>query len=337
LDLLRGNDIRASDQGRQIHAVSGRKKLKIPPTSFGSPDWISEVREVRHPISPNRPLWVRHAHIHSGGPIPQPSVPFPEQHPYCEFNFQFQGRGTQFIGTEQIEKRPGDLMLIGPGTPHNALYLEYPQRSATIHFLPMLLFEMGPEGDGALVLARFTAAQKIGERVLRLPRAMREELAEHFEQMVSEFETPQPGAELRLRALLMEALVAFMRWEVATGKAADRKQVAFHWEQVEKALRFIHENYAEPLYVEQIARATGLSASRLQAMFREALGMSCVQYLRTYRISHAKAMLCAPEARVTEVSLAVGFETLSHFNTSFRALIGMSPTAYIRSQDGKRS
>jgi len=34
----------------------------------------------------------------------------------------------------------------------------------------MLLLEMGPEGDGARILSRFTAAQKIQDRVIRPPR-----------------------------------------------------------------------------------------------------------------------------------------------------------------------
>jgi AraC-like DNA-binding protein len=40
-----------------------------------------------------------------------------------------------------------------------------------------------------------------------------------------------------------------------------------------------------------------------------------------------------PDARVTEVAFNVGFETLSHFNTSFHALMGMAPTRYA---DGMR-
>ena len=95
----------------------------------------------------------------------------------------------------------------------------------------------------------------------------------------------------------------------------------------------MHQNFAEPIYVRDLARAVGLSLSRLQSMFRTALGMSCIQYLRAYRISQAASLLCMPDARVTEVAFNVGFETLSHFNTSFHALMGMSPTRYA---DGMR-
>ena len=77
--------------------------------------------------------------------------------------------------------------------------------------------------------------------------------------------------------------------------------------------------------------------SRLQAMFRDAFGMSCMQYLRYYRIWRATAMLCMTGARVTEVAFAVGFETLSHFNSSFKAITGFSPSDFMRSTVQKRS
>jgi AraC-like DNA-binding protein len=84
------------------------------------------------------------------------------------------------------------------------------------------------------------------------------------------------------------------------------------------------------LYIEQIAREAGMSADNLNALFHETFGMSCVQYLRAYRISHAASLLCLPGARVTEVAFSVGFETLSHFNTSFRRFQGVSPREYMQ-------
>jgi AraC-like DNA-binding protein len=314
-----------------------RKGKKNAVATVEDVTWLNEVREVRHPIDLTHPLIVRSVDIRSGPPLPQPSVPFPEKHPYCEIGFNLEGHFIQFVGAEKYERQTGDMLLMGPGTPHYATHLSYPQRSVTVHFLPILLFEMGPEGDGARVLARFTTPQKIDSRIIRPPASLAKETASRFRQMAVEFSERKTGSEFRLRALLMETLVNILRWEEVSGAVLSKKSAALNWLQVEKALRFIHQHYAEPLYVEEIARAVGLSVSRLQVTFREALGMSCVHYLRALRISHAKALLCAPEARVTEVALRVGFDTLSHFNISFRSLIGMAPTEYMRSRQLKRS
>ncbi len=292
--------------------------------------WIAEAQEVYRPVNTLRPLWVRHDLIESGEPM-QRTAPHPEQHPYCEVSFIFSGEIIQYIGAGQIERKAGDLLLMGPHTPHYARFKSYPYRSVTVHFLPVVLCGMGPAGDGTRLLARFTAVQDVQHRAVRLSADIRERMKYVFEEMVREVSAPGIGCQLRLLALLIETLVDLVRWEHATGRAPALKLEAVDWPHVEKALRFIHEYHSTNLYIEQIARAAGLSVSVMQACFRRAMGVSCVRYIRAYRISRALALLGEPGARVTEISMEVGFETLSHFNTSFRDLTGMSPTEYIRS------
>jgi AraC-like DNA-binding protein len=292
--------------------------------------WLENVREVRHPLSATRPLWVRHVHLDSGGVLPEPAMLTPEWHPHCELSYIFQGRLMQFVGTEKIEKRRGDLMLLGGGTPHYAMHLAYPLRYVTVYFTPTLLFELGPEGDGARAMARFVGAQRIEERVVHLPSPLSQSIAERLEQMVVEFAAHALGSELLLRALLLETLVELLRWEQTLGRIPPSRALQLKWPAMERALRFIHGHYAKQLYVAQIAREAGATIAHLQTMFKHTLGMSCIQYLRSYRISHAAALLQTPEARVTEVALAVGFESLGHFNSSFHSFLGLSPMQYRR-------
>jgi len=302
----------------------------------GGTEWLGQVREVRHPLDLIHPLRVMDRRVAAGGRLPQPSVPFPERHPYCEFNLVLEGGGDQFIGLEKVKRGPGDVMLIGPGIPHYGTLMEYPSRVIVVYFLPVLLFEMGPCGDGAHILSRFTSSRTISQRVVRLPKTLRAQFVSHFEIMLREFDDPKPGWELSVRARLMDALVALIRWEGSTGQTLSNHSSSPNWVQIEKILHFIYGHYTEPLYIEQIAREAGLSADNLHTLFRDTFGMSCVQYLRAYRVSHAASLLCLPEARVTEVAFAVGFETLSHFNTSFRQFLGMSPREYIRSHKSNK-
>lgn len=300
-----------------------------PKPNIAENAWIGDAREVFHPISTLRPLWVRHDLIQNGERL-QPTAPHPEQHPYCELSFVISGKNIQYIGTEEIERRAGDLLLMGPHTPHYAKFQEYPYRSVTVHFLPVVLCGMGPAGDGARLLARFTTPQNIRDRSVRLPPPLRARMQERFEEMAREVAEPRIGCQMRLLSLLIDALVELVRWEESTGRAPQMQSDFIDWPKVEKALRFIHEHHSENLYIDNIAKATGLSVSVMQASFRKAMGVSCVRYIRAYRIARATALLGEPEARVTEISMEVGFETLSHFNTSFRELTGMSPTEYMR-------
>lgn len=317
--------LRTKASGKGASNTMRRKSRNIDDVA-----WLEKLREVRHPLSVTRPLWVKHVQIDSGGTLPEPAMPTPEWHPHCELSFIFQGRLMQFVGTEKVEKQPGDLMLLGGGTPHYAMHLSYPLRYITVYFAPTLLFELGPEGDGARTVARFVATQRIEERVVRLPSPLLQNIAGRFEQMAVEFAAWALGSELRLRALLVETLVDLLRWEQTLGRSLPSGASQMEWPAVEKALRFIHVHYAKPLYVSHIARETGTTVAHLQEIFKQALGMSCIQYLRSCRISHAAALLQNSEARVTEVALAVGFESLGHFNSSFHSFLGLSPMQYRR-------
>jgi AraC-like DNA-binding protein len=53
-----------------------------------------------------------------------------------------------------------------------------------------------------------------------------------------------------------------------------------------------------------------------------------VKYLQGYRIHRAAALMNEGKHNVTEAAMTVGFDSLSHFNVTFRAFMGVSPTHY---------
>ncbi len=285
--------------------------------------WLCEVTESRQPLTELSPIWVRHGTIESG-----PPVPHPERHPYCEFGTTLKGKVVSFVEREQALRLPGDLFLAGPGVPHWATILEYPLSFVTVYFLPSVLIEMGPRSDGPRALRRFTAPQPLRERLVRAPPALRGELLRLFQEIVAEFQQERFGSEIRLRTLLMEQLVALFRWEATVERSPMDPGMEFNWIPIGKALQYLRENFAEPVYAQSLARSAGVSESRLKVLFREALGMSWVKYLQGYRIHRAAAALCEADSGVTEAALASGFESLSHFNATFRSFMGVSPTEY---------
>ncbi len=102
---------------------------------------------------------------------------------------------------------------------------------------------------------------------------------------------------------------------------------------VRKAMAYIHEHYAEPISLNDIATHVGFSEQHLSRCFRKEIGITPVDYLRRYRIRQAKALLEAGDKSITEVALEVGFSGSSYFARVFRAEVGMSPGAY---RKGKR-
>jgi AraC family transcriptional regulator len=82
------------------------------------------------------------------------------------------------------------------------------------------------------------------------------------------------------------------------------------------------------LSLDEMAQSVGLSTAHFARMFRKSTGETPHQFVLRQRLERAKAMLCAPDARVLDVAVACGFKTQQHFAQVFRDVCGISPTEY---------
>ena len=86
--------------------------------------------------------------------------------------------------------------------------------------------------------------------------------------------------------------------------------------------------YFEPLDVDDLARAAGLSRAHFSREFRRAFGEPPHQYLLTRRLERAAALLRDTDRSVADICFALGLRSVGSFTTSFRRAFGRSPTAY---------
>ena len=86
--------------------------------------------------------------------------------------------------------------------------------------------------------------------------------------------------------------------------------------------------YFEPLDVDDLARAAGLSRAHFSREFRRAFGEPPHTYLLTRRLERAAALLRNTDRSVTDICFSVGLQSLGSFTTSFTRTYGLSPTAY---------
>jgi AraC-like DNA-binding protein len=86
--------------------------------------------------------------------------------------------------------------------------------------------------------------------------------------------------------------------------------------------------YAEPLGVDELAAAAGLSRAHFSREFRRTFGVSPHAYLLTRRLERAAALLRNTDNSVAEICLAVGLQGIGSFTTSFKRAFGKTPTEY---------
>ena len=95
-----------------------------------------------------------------------------------------------------------------------------------------------------------------------------------------------------------------------------------------RARDLVDARYAEPLAVDDLAHAAGLSRAHFSREFRRAFGESPHAYLLTRRLERAAALLRSTDRSVASICFSVGLRSVGSFTTSFTRAYGMTPTAY---------
>jgi AraC-like DNA-binding protein len=97
-----------------------------------------------------------------------------------------------------------------------------------------------------------------------------------------------------------------------------------------KATEFMRRAYPHRITCDDAAKAAGISAAHLHALFKQWLGQTPGRYLGEFRLDRAKERLMRGAEPIVEIALGVGFSEQSAFTRAFRRRFGESPAAYRR-------
>lgn len=104
---------------------------------------------------------------------------------------------------------------------------------------------------------------------------------------------------------------------------------------VERAIEYIRERYGKPLTLTEMADSARLSRFYFTRLFKEETGVTPGRFLAAVRIHHAKRLIVSTSMSITEISFAVGYNSLGSFTNSFTASVGVSPSRFRQlSRDG---
>ncbi len=87
-------------------------------------------------------------------------------------------------------------------------------------------------------------------------------------------------------------------------------------------------DYARPLDIPSLAGVALMSPAHFSRTFTATFGETPHRYLQRRRIERAMAMLRDHDRSVTDVALAVGYDSLGTFSRTFREITGNSPSEY---------
>ena len=99
-------------------------------------------------------------------------------------------------------------------------------------------------------------------------------------------------------------------------------------ETINQAKYYIEDHYQNPIPLDTVAKVVNTSTSYFCKLFKEATGLTFIDYLSRIRVEKAKSLLQNSNLRVTEIACDAGFESLSQFNRAFKRITGITPLRF---------
>ena len=148
-------------------------------------------------------------------------------------------------------------------------------------------------------------------------------MRKNLNDMLSDIRKQLPGSDLLALAKLLEIFVVIAR-EYSCSPDSN-VQTLFRLGEV---ISRIENNYRERWTVSRLSRIAAMAPSTFLPVFKEATGMSPIDYLLHVRISKAAEMLLNSNQSITDIANNCGFRDSNYFSRQFRNFYNCSPRDY---------
>lgn len=97
---------------------------------------------------------------------------------------------------------------------------------------------------------------------------------------------------------------------------------------IKSILEYIQERYSRQITLSELSGAFSMSEGQFCRFFKSMVKMSAVSYVNYYRINASTALLLKTDREIGEIACAVGFNSISYYNKTFRKFMHLSPSEF---------
>lgn len=247
-------------------------------------------------------------------------------HHEMEFHILLKGSAEYRVNGITYTVEEGSAFYIAPETIHTAKGLSESTIGYNVLLLPKLLINiMGnincekyalplttnwPE---ALVI---TPDRKEGHRITDTLKKMYDMESTHF------------AYELFLLKSIMEIWYNLLPLLPDSTKEFKDPRIVQREQRMKSMIDYIHQNYALPITVQDVAAAANVSKSECFRCFAELSKMTPVEYINKFRLLQASNLLLFTDKSISDICFMTGFNNTSYFTQKFKHQYGISPKTY---------
>lgn len=253
-------------------------------------------------------------------------------HSQYEIIYVKESYGSCFVG-DCIEKySAGDVILFGPNLPHymRSDDIYHAEDSALRVQGTIIQFEQNFLQYSLNYYPQFLQIKTLLEeskRGILFPKKS----STHITGLISGFPEQRGFRQISvLLEILQEMANASQRKSLAS-PCYYEKFPSMGNKRIDKIISFINSNYTHYLKLNEVAEMANMNATAFCRFFKETTGKTFLQYVMDMRTGYACKLLTIGDMDISQIAVECGFDSISHFNRTFKLLIYMTPTQY-RSQ-----
>ncbi|MDR0375459.1 MAG: AraC family ligand binding domain-containing protein [Treponema sp.] len=239
--------------------------------------------------------------------------------PEFQMVYVTEGQGTFRCEEKTFAVRPGNVMLLLPEIKHQ--------------YRPD--FETGWHeywvGFNGGYFKQLLAQGIIPREKFFFDTGLHDGIAALFGQIFDEIRNQRPLYQFKACAGILSLLSEIL--------AHDRRrdQPNYYQKIVERAKSFMKKNIFGAINIALISDNVGMSASRLNDIFKAYTGMAVYQYYIHLKINEALIILEEEDASIQNVALRLGFEDPCYFSRLFKNKVGVAPSKWRNLSAGERT
>ncbi|MBC7935862.1 MAG: helix-turn-helix transcriptional regulator [Rhizobacter sp.] len=255
----------------------------------------------------------------------------PTWHSHSEYQLFLvdEGRGTRFIGDSIKAFGPGELVFTGPHLPHlwrsEESYFErnspLQTRGIVIYLNEQFLGETVLDKDEFLQLRKFFTKSMRG---LEFYGSKKDRVIQLMKELIQ-----MQGMESVIQLLqILTILGASKDYNYISPLTYESPLKELEKDRMNTVYEYVFKNYRSKVTLDDLASLLFITPTSFSRYFSLMNNKSFSRFLVEIRIKHACKMLVETEDSVSNICYDSGFNTLSHFNTQFKAVMSKTPLEY---------
>ena len=254
--------------------------------------------------------------------MPHPLLPFifhrrfevtsrnkhPNWHENIEILQAMDGDGYAICGARQLPLNPDTLVIVNADTLHNIV-----TNSRLVYrcfIIDNSFFLSNGVPIGSLYFQELVTDPKI--------RRLFDAVALAYEQ----FSTEDYRSVLTIRTAALQLVQALCR-DCTTHRPEQPDN-----ERIKQAVTYLRKHFSDPISLDEISRAVGISKFHLSRQFKLLTGNTVVQTLNLIRCTEARRRI-EEGTPINAAATDCGFENLSYFTRTFKKYLGTLPSEHV--------